>query len=145
VASCISDPVKIRKQEEEIRRLQEEVDRVKAELLVLKENSAAACMMAEESHKIAERVKATFGETGTAATKAKLFDEKMHEEKKLSGSRMIRILSDFTEQVEAVMREARTAADLMEESSRLVLGATCSRGIQLSDLLLPNSFLDAAA
>ncbi len=51
---------------------------------------------------------------------------------------------DFTEQVKATMKEARKAADQMEESSRLVLGATCSRGIQLSDLSLSDSFLDAA-
>ncbi len=44
-----------------------------------------------------EQVKATFGETETALTKAKLFDEWVHEEKKLSGSRMVRILNGFAE------------------------------------------------
>lgn len=98
--------------------------------------------MAKESRKIAERVKTTFGETGTAVTKAKLFDEKMHEEKKLSGSRMVRILNDFAKQVEAAMTEARKAADRMEESSRKLTGATCSKGINLSDISLPDLFPD---
>jgi hypothetical protein len=92
-----------------------------------------------------EQVKATFGETGTALTKAKLFDEQVHKEKKLSGSRMVRILNDFAEQVEAAMKEARKAADRMEESTRILSGATCSRSIRLSDISLPDSFPEVTA
>ncbi len=90
-------------------------------------------------------MKATFGETRTALTKAKLFDERVHEEKKLSGSRMVRILNDFAEQVEAAMQEARKAADRMEESTRMLSGATCSHGIRLSDISLPDSFSEVTA
>jgi hypothetical protein len=92
-----------------------------------------------------EQVKATFGETGTALTKAKLFDERVHEEKKLSGSRMVRILNDFAEQVEAAMKEAWKASDRMEESTRILSGAICSRGIRLSDISLPDSFSEVTA
>ena len=62
-------------------------------------------------------MKATFGETGMAVAKAKLFDEKVHDEKKPSSSRMVRILTDFAEQVEDAMKEARKVADRMEEST----------------------------
>ena len=140
VANCISDPVEIRKQEEKLSELQEEVDTLKAELFARKEDATATREMAEETRRISERVKATLGEPGMAATKAKLFDEGIHQEKKLSGSRIVRILTDFAEQVEAAMREARKAADRMEESSRKLTGATCSKGIDLSDLSLPDSF-----
>ncbi len=42
-------------------------------------------------------MKATFGETGMAAAKAKLFDEKVYDKKKPSGSWMVKILTDFAE------------------------------------------------
>jgi hypothetical protein len=142
VAGCISDPVETRKQEAEIRRLQEEVDRMKAEILVHKENFAATKAIAEDARKVMEQVKATFGETGTAVTRAKLFDERVHEEKKLSGTRIVRILGDFADQVETTMKEARKAADRMEESTRMLSGATCSRGTRLSEISLPDSFPD---
>ncbi len=51
--------------------------------------------MADESQKMVERVKVTFGKIGMAAAKAKLFNEKVYEENKPSGSRIVRILSDF--------------------------------------------------
>ena len=97
VAGCISDPVEIQKQEEEIRRLQEEVDTLRAELFARKKDVTATREMAEETRKIAERVKATLGEPGMAATNAKLFDEEVHKEKKLSDSWIVRILTDFAE------------------------------------------------
>jgi len=142
VANCISDPAEIRKQEEEIRSLREEVGRLKAELLVMQDNLTATHEMAEETRKVAEQVKATFGETGTVVAKAKLFDERVQEKKKLSSTRIIWILTNFSEQVEATMMEARRAADRMEESSRMLTRATCTLN-QLSDLSLPDLLLDA--
>ena len=140
VAECITNPVEIRRQEEEIWKLREEVETLKAELFAWKEDATATREMAEETRRIVEQVKATLGESGMAASKAKLFDEEMHKEKKLSGSRMVWILSDFAEQVEGTMVEARKAADRIEERSQKLIGATCSKGIHLSDISLPDEF-----
>ncbi len=70
---------------------------MKTEILVHKENFAATKSIAEDARQMMEQVKVTFGETRTALTKAKLFDKRVHEEKKLSSSRMVRILNDFAE------------------------------------------------
>jgi len=86
VAECITNPDESRKQEAEIFRLQEEVDLLKAKMFAFQEDMTATREMAEEARKVSEQVQATFGETGLAITKAKLFDKKMHEEKKLSRS-----------------------------------------------------------
>jgi len=120
------------------------VDTLKAELFAFKEDVIATWEMAEETRKIAKQVKATLGEPGVAITKAKLFDEKMHEEKKLSGSRIVRILSDFAKQVEAAMMDTRRTTDRIEESSRKLVGATCSKGIHLLDISLSDSFPDSS-
>jgi hypothetical protein len=137
VAECITNPDEIRRLEEEVRRQQEEVDRLKAEVLTFKDDMAVAKEMAEDTRKVAEQVKATFGETGMVAAKAKLFDEGVLQDKKLSGSRIVRILGDFAEQVEALMVVAREAADRMEGSSQRLTGSVFSRDIRLSDLSLP--------
>ena len=96
--------------------------------------------MAEETRATAEQVKAALGDPGMVVAKAKLFDEKVHEEKKLSGSRIVRILDDYAERIEEAMARGRKAADRMEESSRRLTGATCSKDINLSELSLPESF-----
>ena len=56
---------------------------------------------------------------------------------------MVRILTDFSEQVEAAMVEIRKSADRIEESSRRLVGAAEFRDIRLSDISLPDSFPDA--
>ncbi len=53
--------------------------------------------MANEAQKMVEWVKATFGVIRVVAAKAKLFDEKVHDDKKPSSSQMVRILTDFAE------------------------------------------------
>ena len=144
VADCITNPVEARKQEQEIRQLKEEVAVLKAEISAFKKDVTSTREMAEETRKIAEQVKGTLGQPGMAVTKARLFDEKVLEEKKLSGSRMVQILTDFAEQVETAMTDARKAADRIEESSRSLTGIAFTKGIQLSDLSLPDSFPDVA-
>ncbi len=140
VADCITNPAELQKSAAEIHRLQEEVDTLKAELFAFKENETATREMADETQKVAERIKATVGESGTALAKAKLFDEKVLEEKKLSGSRMIRILADFSGQVEAAAAEMRTAADRIEESSRKLVSIGSLKELHLSDLSLPDIY-----
>ncbi len=75
VADCITNPEEMRRQEEEVQKLREEVGTLKAELFAVREEMAATWEMATETHKVAERIAATFGESGTTACKAKLYDE----------------------------------------------------------------------
>ena len=103
VADCITNPDENRKQEVELRQLQEEVNMLKVEIFTLREDMATTREMADETQKVMTLVKATFEEIGTAVAKAKLFDEGVLKEKKLSGSRMVRILTDFAEQMDAAM------------------------------------------
>lgn len=138
VARVIEDPEESQRLKTENAKLKEEADALKAELLVVKENSAATAEIAKETRRLAEQVKAVFGETGSAATKAKLFDEKVLEDKKVSGARMVRILSDFAEQVEGLMKEARESANRIEESCRKLT----LTGTNLSDMSLPDSILE---
>jgi hypothetical protein len=145
VAHCITDPGEYQRQETAIRKLQDEVDSLKEELFTFKENEAATRAMAEETRKLAEQVRATVGESGSALAKAKLFDEKVQEDKKISGSRVIRILTDFSEELELTMTMTREAASRMEVCSHKLVGAVDFREIRLSDLSLPDSFPGAPA
>jgi len=137
VAGCLADPVETRKHEAEILRLQGEAEKMKAELATVRANTEVAKEMVAETRKLAEQVKATFGEPGSAAAKAKLFDEKFLDESRPSGSRMVRILNDFSEQIEAMLATARLTADRVEDSSRKLGEA----GVTLSEISFPDSFM----
>jgi hypothetical protein len=91
---------------------------------------------------IAEKVKATFGEPGESVAKAHLFDAKIQEERKISGSRVLRILSDYAERIEETMKEGRAAAERIVICSRRLDRVAGSREIHLSDVSLPDEFPD---
>lgn len=78
VADCITNPEKNRKQAAKVQRLQGEVDVLKAEISAFKEDKAAAQEMAVEMKMLVVQVKTTLGESGDAATKARLFDKGVH-------------------------------------------------------------------
>ena len=141
VAECITNPVEIRKLEAKASRLHEEVDTLKAKLFAIKEDITATKEMADEIKKVAGEVKVTFGESGSMAVKARMFDEGVLQDKKLSSARVVRILSDFAEQVETIMVGTREAANRMEESSQKLTGMMNSKEVRLSDLSLPEFFL----
>ena len=84
-------------------------------------------------------MKDILGVSGAAATKAKLFDDEVHKEKKLSGARIVRILMDYAERVETAVKEARISADRIDESSRKLMGA---KEVPLSELSLREEFPD---
>ena len=145
VADCITNPVDFRKKEEEvqvrdeeIRHLREENEALRAEVAALKDNATATREIAEVTRQVAEQVRATLGEAGMAASKARLYDLEYNKEKKPSGTRMVRILTDFAEQVESTLVEARKAADRIEVSSRKLTEVTASREFHLSDLSFPD-------
>ena len=132
VAECITNPEEIRRLQAESNRLQVEADTLRAEVTVLKDNAAAMREMAEEVRRLAAEVK-----TGSVSTRARLFDEGVHEEKKLSGGRIIRILTDFSEQIEKLLVDTREAANQIEESSRKLSEAP----LRLSDISLPDLYV----
>ena len=138
VADCITNPEETRKMEAEVRRLQEEVDALKLEAYGLKEDISATKEMADEVKKVADDVKATFGEPGSMEVRAQLYDEGVLKDNKMSSAKMVRILGDFVEQVEASLVGAREAAKRMEESSSRLTGMlNPGKDIRLSDLSLP--------
>ncbi len=84
--------------EAEIRRLQAEVAALKLEAYGLKKDISATKEMADEVKKVADDVKATFGEPGSMAVQARLYDEGVLKDSKMSSTKMVRILGDFAEQ-----------------------------------------------
>lgn len=58
------------------------------------------------------------GASGDARAKAQLFDEEVHKEKKISETRIARILADFSSELEASLKIFREAANKIEDSSR---------------------------
>lgn len=87
-------------------------------------------------------MKAAVEESGSTVTKARLFDEGVHQDRKISDLRMVGILTDFTEQVKKIMEGDREAANRMEEISQRLTGSLGTRDIHLSDLSIPESFPD---
>ena len=137
VAECITNPEENRKQEAELHRLQVELDALKAESIAFKDDMIATKEMAEETRKMAEKVKALFGESGMAAVKARLWDAEVLKDQKFSGTRIVRILGDFAEQVEVLMVGLRDSANRIDECSQKLAGVTISREFRMSDLSIP--------
>ena len=134
VAECIANPDEFRKMEEMNRKLQAELDASKSDLFILKENAAATADMVAEARRLTEQVRIVFGEHGSTAVRAKLFDEGVQKEGKISGSRVIRILTDFAEQVEKTLELARTVAERMDDSSKRLTELP----IRMSNLSFPS-------
>jgi hypothetical protein len=145
VAECIQDPVETERLKEQNRNLIDEVDRLTIELLKTKDEAANNREIAMNVLKVSERIRATVGQPGEAVSKAKLFDAKVHEDKKLSGSRILRILSDFAERIEGVLKEIRVTAGRIDECSNRLARSPNPKSFRLSDLSLPDVFPDVPA
>jgi len=142
VAECIADPVELERMQVENRELREEVNRVKAELLLANEDAVATREIARHILTLAEKVKATLGDPGESVAKARLFDAKVHEERKISGSRVLRILTDCADRMEETMKEGRAAADIILRCSHKLGRVAGLREIHLSDVSLPDECPD---
>jgi hypothetical protein len=144
VAECIADPVELERQQVEIRELREELKEIKAELLLAREESAVTRGVARDLALVANRIKDTLGAPGEAVAKALLFDSKILEENKISGSRLVKIFSDGKASIGAIVNECREAAERITESTRKLLRGRDPREIRLSDVSLPDEFPDVA-
>lgn len=142
VAECIVNPIEERRREEEGKALQSRADRLQTEVLLLQEELAATRGIATETRTAAELVRTSLGEPGAALAKARLFDEEVHKNPKLSGARMVRILTDYSEQLDEAVGKMRKAADRIERSGQSLRAASASKETRLSDLSLPESFPD---
>ena len=76
--------------------------------------------------------------SGDVMVKTKLFDEEVHKDQKLFGTRIARILVDFAKEMEDTMKEFRDAAKKIDEGSRKIQ----SDPISLSRISIPNEFDD---
>ena len=110
---------------------------MKATLFATKEDIATTREMAASVRKVTEEIRTTLGAIGSVTVKARLIDEEVLKDKKLSGSRMVKILTLFSEQVEGLLSGAREAASQMEESSWKLTGVVHPKEARLSDLSLP--------
>ena len=153
VASRISDPEETRKAEERylqqtmtLREMDELVLSLRGELQLTKnqldasrEEAKAARAVQEETRAAIDRMVESVGASGEARAKAVLFDEEMHKEKKLSGTRIARILADFASELEASLRIFREAAKQVEDSCRKL---QMDHPISLSGLSIPDDLDD---
>jgi hypothetical protein len=140
VAECITNPDEIRKTEIEIARLKEDVEHLKMEISMYKNDMVSTRELADDVQRTAERVTNILGQSGEAVMKARLFDEKVHEDAKLSGTRIVRILNEYAEQLTQTVTDMREAADRIQECSRKLSGSLT----RLSDLSFPNTFSSPA-
>lgn len=140
VAEKIADPVEMKNREAEVRQLKEEVTRLMVENDAVKERMNAMQGVADETEKVAKEVKAIIGDPGSAVIKAKLLDAGLLQDKKVSGTKIVRILEDYTKQVEDAMSGARKATDRMVICSQKFTGASCSKAFGISDLSLPDFY-----
>ena len=141
VAESVINPEELRKMKEDSKRQHDEVDTLKAELFALLENATATKEMAEEMKKLAAEVKDVLGGPGAAVTKARLFEEEVHKDKKISGTRVVHILTDFEEQMEKLLSKARESADRIVESSQKLTEVP----VRLSEISLPDLFPEDVA
>jgi len=141
VAECIRDPVEQAKQESHIRFLKGEIERMCMEVVRARDEGNRQRQMNCEIVRVAEKVRSTLGQPGDAVAKARLFDEKVHEDKKLSGSRIVRILADYSYQIEELLKTVRGLASRIEDLSGQST-VSPSKGFRLSDLSLPDEFPD---
>ena len=139
VGECITNPEEAKRLQAETTRMQIEVDRLQAEVVTLRDSATATKEMAGEAGRMVAEIKTVFGVTGEVSTRARLFQEEVHKENKISGTRLIRILTEFSDQVEKLLAEARKAADRMEESSKLLVEVP----VRLSELSIPDLSLEA--
>ena len=136
VAECITNPDELKRMKESTKKVEEEAEVMRTELLALRENGAATREMANEAQKMVAEVKTILGEPGSAHLKARLYDEELHKEKKISGSRVMAIISDFEEQLKELLTKITEAADRMEASSAKLMEVP----MRLSELSFPESF-----
>lgn len=93
-------------QNNNLREMDELVLRLRGDLLTTKkhleaswEEAKAARVIQEETRAAIERMNEVEGTSGDALAKAALFDEEVHKEKKISGTRIARILADFASEL----------------------------------------------
>ena len=80
----------------------------------------AARSVQDETKATIKRMTLVVGASGDVMVKTKLFDEEVHKDQKLSGTRIACILADFAGEMEDTMKEFRYAAKKIDEGSRKI-------------------------
>jgi hypothetical protein len=116
-----------------------EVHDVKKGLTASQEEVKIARTIQEEMQVAIDRMVQIARASGDVMAKAKLFDEEMHKEEKISGTRVARILANFASELEESMKYFRESAQKIEESSRKL---QVEQAISLSGLSIPDTLDD---
>jgi len=132
VANCIHNPDEDR--EKEARFLKQSITLWEMDELMIKlrgenqllkkdrdislEEVKAARILQEDTRTAINLMTSMVAVSGDAMAKAKLFDECVHREKKISKGRVAQILAEFAGQMEASLEEFRKAAKMIDEGSK---------------------------